>query len=113
MNDIQKLQDGILNFRNERDWKKFHTKKDLIMALMIESSELAEHALWDRTNSEYTKKHKENIEDEFADVMHYLLLIADAYDIDIVEACERKLEKTKLKYPVGKSKGNTIKHTLL
>jgi len=45
-NEIQELQYKILNFRNDRDWEKFHKIKDLVLGLTIESSELAELFLW-------------------------------------------------------------------
>lgn len=113
MSDIQELQNAIIAFRDERDWKQFHSKKDLILGLIIEASELAEHAIWDRANETYEADHRENIEDEFADIMHLLLLIGDAYNIDITLACKTKLAKTRLKYPIEKSKGRATKHTEL
>lgn len=113
MSDLKKLQDAILAFTDERDWDQFHTPKDLVLGLLIEAGELAEHVLYDRTDKTYVDAHREDIEDEFADTFHYLLLIADKYNIDIPKACEKKMEKTKKKYPVEKAKGNPNKYTEL
>lgn len=113
MSELKKMQEDIVSFRDERDWKKFHNPKDLFMATIVEMGELGEHLLWDRVNPEYLEVHKEDIEDEYADVMNLLLLLAKELDIDIPASCERKLKKARLKYPVEKSKGRSTKHTEL
>lgn len=113
MSDIQKLTDAIIQFRDERDWEKFHTAKDLLLSMMIEAGELGEHIIYDRSNKEYQETHKDIIADEFADTFHMMLLLAYQLDIDIINACEKKLEKTKLKYPIEECKGITTKYSKL
>jgi len=95
----------IIQFRNERDWKKFHTPENLAKSISIEAAELLENFQW---NNEYCK---EKVLDELADVLIYSILMADALSIDFIEAINRKLAKNIEKYPVGKAKGNCKKYT--
>ena len=113
MKQLEELTKGILDFNKERDWIKFFTPKDLLLAMIIEAGELGEHLVWDRSKKEYFDKHREIIEDEFADTFNYILLLANELNIDIEAACKRKLEKNKAKYSIEKSKGHTTKHSEL
>ena len=111
------LKTRILAFREERDWKQFHKPKDLALALGIEASELSELFLWkDESKIEAMADHAGDVEaisDELADVLIYAVLLADHFDIDLVQAAGRKLDKNAQKYPVAKSKGNAKKYTEL
>ena len=113
--DLSEIQKQIVKFRDERDWKQFHNAKDLAISLNLEASELLEHFQW--KNGEEIKKHiedkKEDIGDELADVLYWVLLIANDLDIDLYEASSRKLNKNAKKYEVEKSKGNHKKYTEL
>ena len=107
----------IKKFRDERDWKKFHNPKDMAEAISIESSELLELFLW-KTKEESlefvkNKKNHEEISDEVADVMVFLIEFIDDCDIDIEKAIENKLQKNAKKYPVNKAKGIATKYTKL
>jgi len=107
----------IKKFRDERDWKKFHNPKDLAEAISIEASELLELFLW-KTKEESmefvkNKKNCEEISDEVADVMVFLIEFCDNYSIDIEKAIEKKLQKNAKKYPVNKAKGVATKYTKL
>lgn len=107
----------IKKFRDERDWKKFHNPKDMAEAISIESSELLELFLW-KTKEESiefvnNKKNHEEISDEVADVMMFLIEFIDNCDIDIEKAIEKKLQKNAKKYPVSKAKGIATKYTKL
>lgn len=115
MSEIEKLTKAVLAFRDERDWKQFHAPKDLAVGLMLEASEVLEHFQWkkDEEIQEYIKTAKEEIGDELADVLYYILLLADAADIDLVSAAEKKLKKNALKYPIEKAKGKAIKYNKL
>lgn len=107
----------IKKFRDERDWKKFHNPKDMAEAIVIEASELLELFLWknkeESLNFIKNKKNKEEVSDEFADVMWFLIEFADNWGIDIEEAISKKLLKNAKKYPVHKSKGIATKYTKL
>lgn len=114
---MNELKARILAFREERDWKQFHKPKDLALALGIEASELSERFLWkDNDKVEIMAGEPESVEDvadELADVLIYAVLLADHFDIDLLEAADRKLNKNSKKYPVAKSKGNAKKYTEL
>ena len=115
MEDFKHLTDLIEQFRNDRDWKQFHTPKDVAMDIVIEAGEVLEHFQWksDREITEYVKKHKEEIGDELSDVLHGVLLMALELDIDLVDAFEKKMKKNEQKYPVKKVKGRNVKYTAL
>lgn len=114
---FEKMSGKIKKFRDERDWKKFHNPKDMAEAISIESSELLELFLW-KTKEESiefvnNKKNHEEISDEVADIMMFLIEFIDNCDIDIEKAIEKKLQKNAKKYPIDKSKGVATKYTKL
>lgn len=115
MSEIKKLTDRIIKFRDARDWKQFHNPKDLAISLSLEASEVLEHFQWknEKEINEYVKTNRDEIADELADVLNYLLLTAHDLDIDIVDALNKKIEKSEIKYPVEKAKGNAKKYTEL
>ena len=115
MSDLKSLQDKIAQFVADRDWDQFHNPKDLAISLNLEASEVLEHFQWksEQEMSEHVKKHKEEVGDELADVLYWVLLMANNMNIDVVAASERKLAKNAAKYPVDKSKGNHKKYTEL
>lgn len=115
MSDLKSLQDKIAEFVKERDWKQFHNAKDLAISLNLEASEVLELFQWKNEPeiARYIATNKQDIEEELADVLYWVLLMADNLDIDIVAASEKKLLKNAKKYPVDKSKGNHRKYTEL
>jgi NTP pyrophosphatase (non-canonical NTP hydrolase) len=102
---IQRLR----QFRDDRDWKQFHSPKDLAMALSIEAGELLEAFLWKAPEAADTEKVKE----ELADVLAYALLLSDAYGFDVQKIVLEKIERNEAKYPVDKAKGSAKKYTEL
>jgi NTP pyrophosphatase (non-canonical NTP hydrolase) len=113
--DLSEIQKRIIKFRDERAWKQFHNPKDLSLSLVLEAVEVMEHFQW-KTEEEAQKhiaEHKDSIGDELADVLYWVLLMANDLDIDLYEASERKLKKNGEKYEVSKSKGNHKKYTEL
>lgn len=103
--DIQQLQKMILDFREERDWKQFHNPKDLSASIAIESSELQEKFLRKSVDESFKIGQSDpEVADELADIINNALLFADACNIDILQACIKKIEKNNHKYPVEKSK---------
>ena len=111
---IHELKEKIKAFCDARDWDQFHNAKDLAIALSIEASELLEIFRWknekevaDLFNNE---KKKEDIEDEMADILYFLVRIAQRYNLDLSEALDRKMEKNEKKYPVDKAKGSNKKY---
>jgi NTP pyrophosphatase (non-canonical NTP hydrolase) len=94
-------------FVSERDWTQFHTAENLAKSISIESAELLECFQWNNSPV------MDNVRDELADVLTYCLLLADKLGDDPELLILEKLEKTKLKYPVEKSRGRSNKYTEL
>ena len=101
---MNELIQKILSFRDERDWKQFHSPENLAKSIMIEAAELLENFQW---NNEYKK---DKVTEELADVMIYCILMADGIDADILKIMEEKINKNSMKYPVDKSKGSSKKY---
>ena len=114
---VQQLKDILRKFEDERDWGQFHDPKNVAEALVIEAGELLEQFLWkDKAQIAEAMKnpaYREEVADELADVLNYLLLISDTTGIDLATAMQKKLEKNALKYPVEKSRGKATKYTKL
>jgi dCTP diphosphatase len=108
------IQEHLRLFAMDRDWDQFHSVKNLAMALSVESAELVEIFQWmSEEQSAQVKNEPKNLErvkEEVADVLLYLLRLADKLEIDLEPAVWAKLEKNALKYPVEKSKGSSKKY---
>ncbi len=115
MKNIEDLTNRIVAFRDARDWKQFHNPKDVALSLVLEATEVMEHFQW--KNAEEMKKHlinhKSDVGEELADVLYWILLMGHDFDIDILEALEKKIEKNEAKYPVEKAKGVHTKYNQL
>lgn len=91
----------ILKFRDDRDWKKYHSGKDLSISISLEANELLEIFQW--SNSDCNRLEKlDDIKDELADILIYSAMLADYYNLDMDEIILNKLNKNLLKYPNGK-----------
>ena len=104
---LDDLSRSLLAFRDARDWKQFHKPKDLALAISVEAAELLEAFLWKSDQEAEPGK----IREELADVMAYVLLMADACKIDIRQALADKIKANANKYPVEKARGNARKYT--
>ena len=115
MTDLENLTNRIIEFRDARDWKQFHNPKDVSLSLVLEAGEVMEHFQWKSKEEmeEYARTHKEEIGDEIADVLYWILLLSHDLEIDPLEALEKKIIKNEQKYPTDKSKGNHKKYTEL
>ncbi|MDD3922955.1 MAG: nucleotide pyrophosphohydrolase [Endomicrobiaceae bacterium] len=115
MKNIEDLIKKIISFRDARDWKQFHNPKDVSLSLVLEAGEVMEHFQWksEKEIEEYVKTNKEDIGDELADVLNWVLLMGHDLDIDVFDALDKKIKKNEKKYPIEKSKGNHIKYDKL
>ncbi|HEY4494260.1 MAG TPA: nucleotide pyrophosphohydrolase [Candidatus Paceibacterota bacterium] len=115
MVDVGRLIKRILEFRDARNWKQFHNPKDVAMSLCLEAAEVLEHFQWKNKEEveEYVKSHKDDIGEELADVLYWVLLLSHDLKIDIAEALGRKIDKNEKKYPIEKAKGNATKYNKL
>jgi len=117
MSDFSALTAAMLAFRDERDWQQFHTLRNLITSLNLEAAELLELTQW-KSDAEVEAlpsdpQAAEALRDECADILLYLLLIADTAGIDLAVAARAKLVKNAVKYPVEKAYGSRAKYTEL
>ena len=102
----------ILKFRDARDWKQFHSPKNLAISLALEAAEILETFQWTSDNK-LPKGKKMELEQEIADVYYYLLLLAHETGIDINNAFSRKMMVNEKRYPASKAKGNSRKYNEL
>ena len=102
----------VLKFRDARDWRQFHTPKDLAISLNLEAAELLELFQWSGTDLECADN-RNKLREELADVLSYCILMADVCGLDLDEIMNEKIAKNEAKYPVEKSRGNAAKYTEL
>ena len=99
-------------FADERDWQQFHTPKNLSMALAIEAAELMEHFQWltAAESAALPPERREAVALELADVLLYLVRLADRLDVDLLAAATRKIVLNAEKYPVERARGTSRKY---
>lgn len=105
---MDEIIEDLKEFNSEREWSKFHTPENLAKSISIEAAELLECFQW--SSDEFNK---EEVYEELADVFTYCFQMAITLGIDPKEIILKKLEKTKRKYPVEKSKGVSTKYNKL
>jgi dCTP diphosphatase len=115
MTDLETLRDQLRAFAAARDWDQFHTPKNLAMALSVEAGELLEIFQWltEEQSRKLSAAARAAAGDEVADVLLYLIRLADTLDIDLIATANRKLATNADKYPVDKARGNSKKYTEL
>ncbi len=113
MSDIKELTDIIVKHIKARDWDQFHNPKDLAISLQLEASEVLEHFQWKNEEEikEHVKNKKDEMGEELADTLYWVLLLSNKLNIDIKKAFKKKMVKNEKKYPVDKSKGKHNKYT--
>ena len=114
---LDEITARLLAFRDARDWRQFHSMKDLILSLNLEASELLELAQW-KKDADFEAEAggeamRRRLTEECADVFLYLLLIAERAGIDLQRAAAAKIAANEAKYPVEKSRGSATKYTEL
>ncbi len=111
--DISELQERLRAFAEERDWEQFHSPKNLASALSVEAAELLEHFQWldSEASQNLSVEKKQEVAEEMADVLNYLLRLSDVLQIDLEEAIENKMELNGAKYPADKVRGSSKKYT--
>lgn len=111
--DIEHLQAALRAFAQARDWEQFHSPKNLAAALSIEAAEVLEHFQWltDEQSRQLDAARKAQVADEIADVLLYLLQLADKLGIDPLAAARDKLARNAERYPVDRARGSSVKYT--
>jgi NTP pyrophosphatase (non-canonical NTP hydrolase) len=96
---LEDLKERLRRFATDRDWERFHTPKNLSMALTAEAAELVAHFQWLGEGEAVTPAALPEIEQEMADVLIYLVRLADRLDVDLLGAVERKMAINALRFP--------------
>ncbi len=99
--DLTTLRDALRDFCAARDWHRYHTPKNLVMALSVEAAELVEHFQWATPEESLAlaPEKRAEVADEIADVLIYLTELADVLGIDPIAAAREKIVKNAIKYP--------------
>jgi len=107
------LRDRLREFAALRDWDQFHSPKNLAIALSVEASELLEHFQWlsDADSASLDDRERARVREELADVLLYLVRLADRLDVDLLAAARDKIALNAKKYPVDKARGSSRKYT--
>ncbi|MFE9235253.1 nucleotide pyrophosphohydrolase [Cellulosimicrobium funkei] len=118
MCEIEALAERIRAFAVVRDWEQFHTPKNLALALAGEVGELAAELQW-RTDAQITEAaatrapELDRVSDEMADVLIYLVRLADVLDVDLIEAANAKIDRNEQRYPEHLARGSNEKYDRL
>ena len=112
MNELTELRDLVRQFVDERDWDQFHTPKNLSSALAVEAAELLEHFQWLRRGDagELGERKLREVSHEMADVLVYLVRLADKLDVDLMAAVQEKMVLNRAKYPAEQVRGDARKY---
>lgn len=104
--DLATLRDALRDFAAERDWRQFHTPKNLAMAMIVEAAELVEHFQWltPEQSLHLAPEKLAEVRDEVADTLIYLVEIADVLGIDLIAAARDKIAKNAIKHPAPERK---------
>ncbi|HET9042329.1 MAG TPA: nucleotide pyrophosphohydrolase [Burkholderiales bacterium] len=115
IDSLDSLRDRLRAFIAERDWDQFHNPKNLAMALVAEAGELVEHFQWltPEQADALSPETRAEVEHEIADVLIFLVELADRLKIDPLAAADRKLALNAQKYPVEKARGRATKYDKL
>jgi len=105
--DLRELRDALRQFAVERDWDRFHSPKNLAMALSVEAAELLEHFQWmaEADSRIVGDDKKTELAHEMSDVLLYLVQLADKLGIDLLDAATLKMQLNARKYPVALQRG--------
>jgi dCTP diphosphatase len=113
MKDLTHLRDELRKFADERDWDQYHSPKNLASALAVEAAELLECFQWltEDQSRNLAPADLEKARHEMADVLNYLVRLADKLDVNLLEAAAEKIALNARKYPVDKARGNARKYS--
>ena len=111
--DLDDLRERLRRFAAERDWERFHSPKNLATALIVEAAELVEHFQWltEAESAALPPEKKALVAEELADVLLYLVRLADKVGVDLLAAATDKLRRNAEKYPVATARGRAKKYT--
>jgi NTP pyrophosphatase (non-canonical NTP hydrolase) len=110
---FEDLAPRLRRFAEERDWEQFHSPKNLAMAIAAEAGELLEHFQWlsEAESRDLPHAQREQVALEMADVLLYLVRLADRLGVDLLSAAHRKIDLNAEKYPAEQARGHARKYT--
>jgi NTP pyrophosphatase (non-canonical NTP hydrolase) len=110
---LTQLRDALREFAAERDWDQFHSPKNLASALSVEAAELLECFQWltEEQSRNLTPEQLARVRDELADVLNYLVRLADKLDVNLLEAARAKMLENARKYPADRVRGSARKYS--
>ena len=110
---LKSIQGQLRRFAARRDWDRFHSPKNLCMALAAEVGELTEHFQWltEEASTNLLPGSRTRVAEEVADILIYLVRLADKLNIDVAQAVKRKIRINAIKYPVARAKGSSRKYS--
>lgn len=113
MDDLDTLREAVRRFAAERDWERFHSPKNLASALAVEAAELLEPFQWltEEQSRSLSAEQAEAVRREMADVLIYLVRLADQVEVDLLAAARDKMAENAQKYPVEKARGSARKYS--
>ena len=113
--DLGALQEHLAEFARAREWDRFHSPKNLALAIASETGELAELFQWvteeESRGIAGDEGRRARVADELADILQYIIRMADILDISLPEAVWRKVRENEVRYPVALARGNAKKYT--
>lgn len=109
---LTQLRNALRDFAAERDWDQFHSPKNLASALAVEAAELLERFQWltEEQSRNLSPGDLAKVRDEMADVLNYLVRLADKLDVNLLDAARDKIRRNAEKYPVERSRGTARKY---
>jgi dCTP diphosphatase len=112
---IQEITTEIRAFRDARDWKQFHSPKDLAVGISVEAGELLQHFVWQTPEQSARRavERKDEISQEMADVAILLFELADDLGVDLGQAMRAKIARNEQRYPLEKARGSNKKYNEL
>jgi NTP pyrophosphatase (non-canonical NTP hydrolase) len=110
---LGQLRDALRQFAAERDWDQFHSPKNLASALAVEAAELLERFQWltEEQSRRLAPEELAKVREEMADVLNYLVRLADKLGVDLVAAARDKIRLNAQKYPVEQARGSAKKYS--
>ena len=108
IDSLEQLRVRLARFAAERDWERFHSPKNLSMALIAECAELIEHFQWlsEAESQALTPARREAVRLELADVLIFLVRCADRLDVDLLQAARDKNAINEVRYPADRVRGS-------
>jgi NTP pyrophosphatase (non-canonical NTP hydrolase) len=105
---LKELSEQLLAFARERDWEQFHSPKNLSMALAGEAGELLEHFQWltEEQSNNLDAARREAVSLEMADILIYLIRLAERLDVDLADAAQQKIAINQQRYPADRVRGD-------